>query len=157
MRDDVFRPRLAAGVICERDGRILMVREDQPGEGIVWNQPVGHLDAGEDVMQAALRETYEETGLQVELTGLLGVYVWVQGDGDTLIRVCFTARFAGGELGPVDREVVQEAVWLTREEIDAIRPRLRNPVALRCLDDYYAGKRFPLDAVTRIGLHWGIG
>ncbi len=146
----VFRPRVAAGVICEQNGRILMVREDQPGEGIVWNQPVGHLDAGEDVFEAARREAYEETGLQVELTALLGVYVWVREDGDTLMRVCFTARVAGGTLGPIDREVVQEAVWLTRDELEAVRPRLRNPVAARCLDDYFAGKRYPLETVTSI-------
>ncbi len=146
----VFRPRVAAGVICEQDGRILMVREDQPGEGIVWNQPVGHLDAGEDVFQAAVRETHEETGLQGELTGLLGTYVWVRPDGDTLIRVCFTARPVGGALGPIDREVVLEAAWLTRDEIERIRPKLRNPIAAQCLDDYYAGKRYPLEAVRRI-------
>jgi ADP-ribose pyrophosphatase YjhB (NUDIX family) len=150
MRDDVFRPRVACGVICEQDGRILMVREDQPGEGIVWNQPVGHLDPGEDVFEAAIRETYEETGLRVELTGLLGVYVWVRDDGDTLLRVCFTARPTGGTLGPRDREVVVAAEWLGPEQLAAIRPQLRNPIARQCLDDYAAGRRHPLDAIRRI-------
>jgi ADP-ribose pyrophosphatase YjhB (NUDIX family) len=127
-----------------------MVREDQPNEGIVWNQPVGHLDAGEDVFQAALRETYEETGLTVELTALLGVYVWVRDDGDTLMRVCFTAHAVSGTLGPLDKEVVQEAVWLTPDALEAIRPSLRNPIAARCLDDYFAGQRFPLETVRLI-------
>lgn len=147
---EVFRPRVAAGVICEQDGRILMVREDQPGEGIVWNQPVGHLDAREDVRAAAVREAYEETGLLMELTALLGVYTWLRADGDTVVRVCFTARPVGGTLGPLDREVVQEAVWLTREELDEIRPHLRNPIARQCLDDYFAGRRFPLESIVRV-------
>jgi phosphatase NudJ len=145
----IFRPRVACGVICERDGKVLMVREEQPGEGTVWNQPVGHLDQGEDLPTAALRETYEETGLTVKLTALLGVYTWVK-DNDTLIRVCFVARPVGGTLGPLDHEVVQEAVWLDRAGLDAIRPQLRNPIAVRCLDDYFAGVRYPLDALQRI-------
>ncbi len=143
---------VACGAICEQDGKILMVREHRPDEGIVLNQPVGALDLGEDVYQGAKREVFEETGLEIELTHFLGAYVWLLGNGNTSIRFCFVAQVVGGALRPEPRDddEIVEPVWLSPEELREFQDQFRNPVTQKCIDDYYAGKLYPLDAVRML-------
>jgi 8-oxo-dGTP pyrophosphatase MutT (NUDIX family) len=144
---------VACGAICEQDGKILMVEEHRFDEGVVFNQPVGKMELGEDIFRAAKREVWEETGLEIELTDLLGVYVWLLDNGNTSIRFCFIARVTGGDLRPeprTDGETV-EPVWLSREELDRIKGQFRNPVTRQCLEDYFAGKKYPLGLVATLG------
>jgi 8-oxo-dGTP diphosphatase len=89
-----LNPKLVAGTIPEQDGRILLTRRAiNPGRGL-WTFPGGFVDFGETVTDAALRETFEETGLRVELTGLLNVYSY---PGAPVIIV-YRARVTGGTL-----------------------------------------------------------
>lgn len=143
---------VACGVICEDAGKILMVRETRVAEGIVFNQPVGKLEPREDIFEGTCREVKEETGLEVALTGFLGVYTWLLSNGNTSIRFCFVARVVRGELRPemrADNEVV-EPMWLSREELKRLETQFRNPVTKKCLEDYLSGARYPLAVVQTI-------
>ena len=147
-----YRLMVACGAICEQKGKILMVREYRPEEGHVLNQPVGELRPGESVFNATVREVREETGLDIDLTHFLGAYVWLISNGDTSIRFCFVAQVVGGELRNeprTDREIVQP-VWLSREELRESENKFRNPVTKKCLEDYYAGKWYPLEVVQTL-------
>jgi 8-oxo-dGTP pyrophosphatase MutT (NUDIX family) len=129
--------------IIEQNGRFLMVEENDDGQAVV-NQPAGHLEAGETLLQAVSREVLEETAHPFQPTALTGVYRWVHPEKDlTFLRFCFC-----GDIGPrdaqraLDPDIVQTH-WLSRDEI-AQRPQ-RSPLVLTVLDDYLRGQRFPLD------------
>lgn len=129
-----------------------MVKESRPDEGFVLNQPVGKLNLHEDIFEGTRREVKEETGLEIKLTHFLGAYVWLLNNGNTSIRFCFVACVTGGKLRPeprADNETV-EPVWLSREELHELESRFRNPVTRKCLEDYFAGTRYPLEAVKTL-------
>ena len=140
-----WTPHLTVATIIERDGRFLLVEEYADGDDLVYNQPAGHLDEHETLAAAAIRETLEETAWEVDVNTIVGIYYWTHPRGETFVRTCF----AGTALHhhpdqPLDHGI-QRAVWLTREEIALLGPRLRSPMVLRCIDDYLAGKRYPLE------------
>jgi 8-oxo-dGTP pyrophosphatase MutT (NUDIX family) len=141
--------RVTVAAVVERDGRFLVVEERDPGHGgIVWNQPAGHVDPGEPVLHAVVRETLEETGLALTPTALLGVYQLRARDGRDYCRVCFAGTVPdGAEARPLDPQILA-CRWLTRDEIEAGRPR--SGLVLRCVDDYLAGRRLPLSAVGEL-------
>ena len=138
-------PRLTVATIIERDGRFLLVEEYADGEELVYNQPAGHLDEHETLAAAAIRETLEETAWEVQIDAIVGLYYWTHPKGHTFVRTCFAGKALHHHPNqPLDRGI-QRAVWLTREEIAALGPKLRSPMVLHCIDDYLAGKRYPLE------------
>ncbi|MGR3304443.1 MAG: NUDIX domain-containing protein [Candidatus Scalindua sp.] len=149
MNTKLSKINIACGAVCETDGKILMVKEKRKDEGIVLNQPVGALELNEDICEATRREVKEETGLDIKLTNFLGIYVWLLKNGNTSLRFCFIGCVIGGELGAeirTDEETV-EPIWLSREELKQSEQLFRNPVTKKCLEDYFSGVRYPLDAV----------
>ncbi|MDW3711497.1 MULTISPECIES: NUDIX hydrolase [unclassified Pseudomonas] len=142
-----FTPHVTVATLVEDQGRFLMVEEISDGRAVL-NQPAGHLEADESLIQAALRETLEETGWEVELTAVTGIYLYTApSNGVTYQRVCFAARplrhcpereLDTGIIGPR---------WLTRDELLAHREQWRSPLIIRCIDDYLAGERFPLSLI----------
>ena len=143
---DIWRPDVTVACIVPQQGKFLLVEENVRGE-LVLNQPAGHLEPDESLAQAALRETLEETGWSVELTHLVGIYQWANGDGHFL-RFTFAAEPVRHDPGrPLDEGIVR-ALWMTREEIAAASTRLRSPMVLRGVDDFVAGKRQPLDGLV---------
>lgn len=137
--------RLTVAAVIEWDGRFLVVEEYADGEDLVYNQPAGHLDERETLAAAAIRETLEETAWEVRIDAIVGIYYWTHPQGHTFVRTCF----AGTALHhhpdqPLDHGITR-ALWLTRDEIAALGPKLRSPMVLRCVDDYLAGKRYPLE------------
>ncbi len=142
-----WKPSTVVATIVELDGRFLFVEEEADGRA-VFNQPAGHLDDGETLLDAARRETLEESGWQVEPIDLVGLYlVAPPGKNLTYLRFCFRARpLAHDATRPLDREIIR-AVWMTREEIAAAQARHRSPLVLRCLDDAIAGHRYPLSMI----------
>ncbi len=140
-----WSPRLTVATIIERDGRFLLVEEYADGEELVYNQPAGHLDEHETLAAAAIRETLEETAWEVRVDAIVGLYYWTHPKGHTFVRTCFVGTtLQHHPEQPLDHGI-QRALWLNRDEIVALGPKLRSPMVLRCIDDYLAGKRYPLD------------
>jgi len=144
----VWKPEVTVAAVAERDGHFLLV-EENTDNGLLFNQPAGHLEAGESIVEAAARETLEETAWQFTPEYLVGVYRWCPpGTEITYIRFAFAGRlgkhFAGRAL---DTGIVR-AVWLKPQEIRAGHERHRSPLVVRCVEDYLAGKRAPLDLLV---------
>ncbi|MGY4531850.1 8-oxo-dGTP pyrophosphatase MutT (NUDIX family) [Pseudomonas sp. TE3786] len=139
-----FTPHVTVATIVEDQGRFLLVEETAGGRA-VFNQPAGHLEADESLMQAAIRETLEETGWDVELTAVTGIYLYTApSNGVTYQRVCFAAKpLAARDNYQLDDGIIGPQ-WLTREELAAQPERWRSELVLRCIDDYLQGERFPL-------------
>jgi 8-oxo-dGTP pyrophosphatase MutT (NUDIX family) len=137
-------PHVTVATIVERDGRFLLVHEEAEGKQ-VYNQPAGHLEPNESLIEAAIRETFEETGWRVKPTALLGINLYqAPSNGVTYLRTSFIAEpVIFDREAKLDKEII-EAVWLTYEEILARRDQLRSPMTLQVIEDYRAGKHFPL-------------
>ncbi len=140
-----WTPRLTVATVIERDGRFLLVEEYADGEELVYNQPAGHLDEHETLAAAAIREALEETAWEVRVDAIVGLYYWTHPKGHTFVRACFAGAALHHHPGQPLDQGIQRAVWLTRDEIVALGPKLRSPMVLRCIDDYLAGRRYPLD------------
>lgn len=144
-------PHTTVATVVEQDDRFLMVQEEDAGR-IVFNQPAGHLEQGETLFEAARRETLEETGWRVELTGFLGVYCYRSAaNGVTYIRHCFTARpLERLPDAPREKRII-DVLWLAPEEILAPSFPARSPLVGRVLEDYRRGIHYPLETVFH---HW---
>lgn len=142
-----FTPHVTVATVVEDQGRFLLVEEWAAGQA-VFNQPAGHLEADESLTQAALRETLEETGWEVELTAVTGIYLYTApSNGVTYQRVCFAARAIRHHPERALDEGIIGPRWLTREELAAQPERLRSPLVLECIDDYQAGARHSLSLI----------
>ncbi|MFQ6574283.1 NUDIX hydrolase [Pseudomonas sp. UM16] len=141
------RPHITVATIIEDQGRFLMVEEFKAGKH-VFNQPAGHLETNESLLDAARRETLEETAWEVELTGVVGIYLYTApSNGVTYQRICFAARaLKHHPERALDSDIVR-AVWLTREELLANPERWRSELVPRCIDDYLTG---PLHSLALI-------
>jgi ADP-ribose pyrophosphatase YjhB (NUDIX family) len=145
MNHRIWTPRVTVAAVVERQNRFLMVREGIDGQ-LVHNQPAGHLEDGESLLAAVCREVKEETAWTFRPEGLVGIYRWRMPDGGrTYLRFCFHGGCADHDPGQPLDEGIAEAAWLSREAL-ADAP-LRSPLVLRCLDDYLAGRRLPLNAL----------
>lgn len=138
-----------ATVVSDGEGHFLVV-EEKDGEHLVFNQPAGHLDEGESLFAAAVRETLEETGWEVELTDLIGLYHYPAPNGLTYLRHCFAAKpIRHHRDRPLDTPIVA-AHWLTAAQILAPDFAARSPLVAMCLQDYLAGKRYPLSLIQHL-------
>ena len=140
---------LTVAAIIERRGRYLVVEEADKVTGLpVLNQPAGHVEPGESVLDAVCREVHEETGLPFTPEAIVGLYPLRAGDGGDYFRVCFTGSVPEGAAAvPVDPDILR-CHWLTRKELAAAS--LRSGWVLRCLDDALDGRRYPLDLVAEM-------
>ncbi|MBK8071878.1 MAG: NUDIX hydrolase [Ramlibacter sp.] len=144
-----WKPSVTVAAIIERDGRFLLV-EEETADGLRLNNPAGHLDPGESLVQGCVREALEETTHRFTPTALVGVYLSRMvrpstGEDITYLRFAFS-----GELGAAqpDRTLdhgIVRTLWLTPDEMRASRERHRSPLVLRCMEDHLRGQRHPLD------------
>jgi 8-oxo-dGTP pyrophosphatase MutT (NUDIX family) len=141
-----WKPDITVAAVVENDGRFLIV-EERIGQRNVYNQPAGHVEAGEDFLRAVRRETLEETAWHFEPQWLLGIYRWqAPGRPRSTLRFAYCGIVRDHEpLRALDTPVVA-AHWLTREQL--LTAPLRTPLVLQCIDDYLAGVRLPLSAVN---------
>lgn len=145
-----WTPHVVVACVVERDGRFLIVEESIDGE-MLLNQPAGHWEQGESLIDGAKRETLEETRWDVEPTHLLGLYhVDPPGLGYGFLRIAFVAEPRGERPELALDHGIERALWLTRAELFASRDRHRSQMVLRCVDDYLGGRRYPLDLIAHL-------
>jgi 8-oxo-dGTP pyrophosphatase MutT (NUDIX family) len=147
-----FKPDVTVAAITEKDGRFLLV-EEHIGSRLVLNQPAGHLEDGESLLDAVVRETLEESAWHFSPQCLVGLYLWKQPDsGRSFLRVAIGGVVTNHDpLRRLDRGI-ERALWLPRDQIVAKSARLRSPLVLRCLDDYLGGARHSLDVLQHLSL-----
>jgi len=143
-----WKPRVTVAVIAERHHRFLMVEEDVQGV-IRFNQPAGHLEDKESLVDAVIRECLEETAWRFQPEALVGIYRWRNSrNGETYLRVTFYGHCVSAETHrALDQDIVA-AHWLTLDEIRSRSDQLRSPLVLRSIHDYLHGKRYPLDVLV---------
>jgi 8-oxo-dGTP pyrophosphatase MutT (NUDIX family) len=144
----VWRPSVTVAAVMERGGRFLLVQERIDGQ-LVLNQPAGHLDPGESLVDACRREVLEETAHRFEPTGLVGIYRWRYAAKEvTFLRFCFRGTTLGEEHRPLDKAIVA-LEWLTPAQLGARRAEHRSPLVLKCVEDFLGGRYFPLEVFPR--------
>ena len=142
--DTVWKPNVTVAAVVERNGAFLLV-EEETAHGIRYNQPAGHLEAGESLLDAVIRETLEETAWHFTPTALLGIYQYRHvGDGVTYLRFAFTGELTAHQPGRALDAGILRALWLPPDAIRASRAQHRSPLVLQCMDDYLSGRRHPL-------------
>ncbi|MHB1375289.1 MAG: NUDIX hydrolase [Thauera sp.] len=147
MKDRPWKPNVTVAAVIERDGRFLLVEEETP-EGLRFNQPAGHLEEGESLLEATVREVLEETAHRFVPEYLVGVYQWTRPQGDiTYLRFAYGGRVEGEERGRALDAGIVRAVWMTPDEVRATADRHRSPLILQCIEDWLGGKRHPLSLV----------
>ena len=149
--NDRWKPNVTVAAVIEQHGRFLLV-EEETADGLMLNNPAGHLDPGESPEEGCAREVLEETAHLFKPTAVLGIYLARSrrastGQDTTYLRMAFR-----GELGPRDPHRKLDAgivrtLWLTADEVRASSARHRSPLLLRCLEDYLAGTAHPLSLI----------
>jgi ADP-ribose pyrophosphatase YjhB (NUDIX family) len=151
-----LKPEVTVAAVAEDRGRFLVV-EENINHRLVFNQPAGHVEIGETLIEAVAREVREETAWRFEAESFLGVYLWCNpATKRSILRFAFTGRVVDHDpTQPLDTGIVR-ACWMTRPELQKREQSLRSPMVLRCVDDYLAGRRLPLDAVACLDLNTAV-
>lgn len=145
----IWRPDVTVAAIVEQEGRFLFVEERVRGQ-LVLNQPAGHLEAGESLLEATCRETLEESAWEIEATHLVGVYQWTSpSDGVAFLRFAFAARALRQHDRALDQGI-ERAVWLTADELRLHPVPARSPLVERCLHDFLAGHRHSFEVLRNL-------
>jgi 8-oxo-dGTP pyrophosphatase MutT (NUDIX family) len=152
LRDMARTPDITVAAVTETDGRFLVV-EERINRRLVFNQPAGHVERGETLLAAVVREVREETAWGFEPQQLLGVYLWRNpSSGRSYMRFAFTGKVMDHDAQqPLDRGIVRTH-WLSRADLMQRELQLRSPLVLRCIEDYLGGTRMPLESVARLDL-----
>lgn len=145
---------VVTGAIIEKEGKFLLVKENRGKDAGKWNQPAGWVDVGENPVTAVMREVKEETGLDFEPTGILGIFSLVRKDREIEpgnmphpIKLIFVGKIAGGEIAPSGKEI-SEVKWFTPEEIESMgRDTLRDLDIKQEVRDYQKGVSYPLEII----------
>jgi 8-oxo-dGTP pyrophosphatase MutT (NUDIX family) len=142
---------VTVAAIVESRGKFLVVEERVNGGNLVLNQPAGHLERGESLLAAVIRETLEETGHRFDPEHVVGFYLWNSRDADTTyLRVAFCGTVEpSADVAALDEGVVA-VHWLTRAQLASRALQLRSPMVMRCIDDYLKGQRYALDCLINL-------
>ena len=144
----IWKPNVTVAAVVMRDGKFLLVEEETEA-GLAFNQPAGHLEASESLIDAVIRETLEETAYHFKPTHLIGVYNWKHlGKDVTYLRFAFGGELRGFEAERELDEGIVAARWLTLDEVKVTQARHRSPLILRCIEDQIVGKAGPLDLLV---------
>jgi 8-oxo-dGTP pyrophosphatase MutT (NUDIX family) len=146
-----FKPSVTVAAVIEQGGRYLLVEEETP-EGLMLNNPAGHLEQGESPLQAVVREALEETARHFVPQAFLGVYLArfvrpARQEDVTYVRLAFTGTVGEAIAGRVLDQGIRRTLWLGEAELAACAERHRSPLVLQCVRDHAAGRRLPLDTV----------
>ncbi|AEG01429.1 NUDIX hydrolase [Methylomonas methanica] len=140
----VWKPHVTVAAVIEKNQRFLLV-EETTDNGIAFNQPAGHLEPGENLIQAVKREVQEETAWQFEPQALVAVQLWRKTpDAPSFLRFCFTGSVHSHDPNQALDTGILATHWLSHEEIMAKRAQLRSPLVSICVDEYLKGQHHPL-------------
>jgi 8-oxo-dGTP pyrophosphatase MutT (NUDIX family) len=146
----IWKPNTTVAAIIEQQGKFLLV-EEETADGMRINQPAGHLEDGETMLQAVVRETFEETAHRFQPESLLGVYHWRHPAKDlTYLRFAFIGSVSGHDPMQALDDGIIRAVWMSLDEIRASAAIHRSPQVLTCVEHYLLGQCFPLSALTHL-------
>lgn len=146
----MWTPDITVAAVCEKQGRFLLVEETSKStQKIVFNQPAGHLEPGETILEAVVRETLEETCCHFTPEALVGLYRLEAANGKTYIRYTFS-----GSVTDVDNNYqldpdITRTHWMTPDKIRS-NSSLRSPIVSNCINDYLSGVRYPLDILKEL-------
>jgi ADP-ribose pyrophosphatase YjhB (NUDIX family) len=144
---EIWKPHVVVAAVIERNGRFLLV-EEETLDGIRINQPAGHLEPGESIVDAVRREVLEETARTFEPEALIAIYrLPAAGRRPDFIRFTFCGRVGEPQAERALDEGILRADWMTLEEIRRDASRHRSPLVTVSIDDYLAGLRCPLDVL----------
>jgi 8-oxo-dGTP pyrophosphatase MutT (NUDIX family) len=145
----LWKPSVTVAAVIERGGKFLFVEETIDGRRVL-NQPAGHLDPGESLIAACAREVMEETAHEFTPTALVGVYRWHYAAQDvTFLRFCFSGNVGFFDANKkLDKEIFA-LHWLSVEELKKRKSEHRSPLVARCVEDFLAGARYPLELFAR--------
>ena len=149
MAEALWKPNATVAALCQRDGKYLLVRERIDGVE-VYNQPAGHLEPGESLIDAVVREALEETGYRFEPTALQGIYRYAPSAGatTTFLRFLFRGEAGARVATELDPEIIA-AEWMSYDQVVACSDRHRTPMVLQCIEDSGRGPGYPLDIISR--------
>ena len=150
MPDSIWKPHVTVAAVIHSDDKFLLVRE-KVRDKIVFNQPAGHLDEGESLIDAVVRETLEETRYHFSPTGLTGIYRSIPPESPdiTYLRFSFCGNIGECRGGALDHGIIA-AEWMTLEEIESIRSQHRSPLVMQCINDYLNTAPCSLDVISRM-------
>lgn len=144
----IWKPNVTVAAVIEQDGKFLLV-EEHTSQGLLLNQPAGHLEPNESLLAAVVRETLEESAYTFEPQQLIGIYRWHAPASDTTyLRFAFTGTILAHHAERALDDGIVRTIWMSPDEIRTSTPRHRSPLILRCVEDYLAGKRYPLELLT---------
>jgi 8-oxo-dGTP pyrophosphatase MutT (NUDIX family) len=151
MKSKQWKPNVTVAAIIEQQGQFLLV-EEKTERGNRFNQPAGHLEDNETLIQAVIRETMEESAYAFTPQALVGIYHWKHPVNHvTYLRFAFTGTIDAHYPDQTLDDGIIRAVWMSAYDIRERQTLMRSPQVLMCVDDYLAGKRYPLDAMTYLG------
>lgn len=154
MQLNYWAPHVTVAAIIHREGKFLLVEEnvldkDSTSSKKVINQPAGHLENNESLLDAVIRETLEETRCEFKPLFISGIYRWIHDNGETYLRICFA-----GDAIKEHKELkldtgIERAIWLTEKEVKE-HASLRSPLVLKSIEDFLAGHKYPLSLIQDI-------
>ena len=146
------KPEITVAAVTQSDGRFLVV-EERINERLVFNQPAGHVERGESLLSAVIREVREETAWRFEAASLIGVYLWRSPQsGVTTMRFAFSGAVDDHQAAqPLDHGIIATH-WLSLADLQKRAQSLRSPLVMRCIEDYLDGRHQPLDRVAHLDL-----
>lgn len=149
-----WEPHVTVATVAENQGRFLVVKEII-NKRAVYNQPAGHWEQNETLIDAAVRETLEETAYEFVPKGVVGIYQWTVPDNPSLtfLRLCLHGEAVNHDAARTLDDGIIEADWLSRKQLADNPDDLRSPMVLSCIDDYLAGKSYPLDMLSSLDNH----
>lgn len=145
-----WKPHATVAAIVEDNGKFLLV-EETTDRGNRFNQPAGHLEDNESLIEAVVRETLEETAYTFKPESLLGVYHWKhEHNNTTYLRFAYIGSVSNHNPTQALDEGIIRAVWMTIDEIRSQSHLMRSPQVLTCIEDYLTGQQFPLAVITHL-------
>ena len=140
---------ITVAAVVEQDQRFLLVQERIKGKSVI-NQPAGHLEQHESLLEAVIRETLEETAMHFVPEALVGIYRWTHPEGDTFLRFSFCGQLNGPVAQRALDSGIEQVLWLTPDELAARNEQLRSPLVMQCINDYLRGQRYPLSLLQNM-------